>query len=113
LDGVLQRYDAIGSAAEAGAAATGVAAEAAAQFGYANLDMLMDVELNVTLCFGRRKMELKEIAELSFGAVVELDKEVQAPVDLMLGERVIARGDVVIVDGNYGLRVTQVCAAMA
>lgn len=77
----------------------------------ANLGLLLDVELNVSLCFGRRKMALKEIAELGFGAIVELDREAQAPVDLMLGEKVIARGEVVIVDGNYGLKVTEVCAS--
>ena len=72
------------------------------------LELLMDVELDVTLRFGARRMLLREILELDAGAVVQLDREVQEPADLLLDGKLIARGDVVIVDGNYGLRVTEV-----
>jgi flagellar motor switch protein FliN/FliY len=48
---------------------------------------------------------------LNTGAIVELDREVEEPADLLLGEKVIARGQVVIVDGNYGLRITEVLDA--
>ena len=67
----------------------------------------MDVELDLTLRFGQRILMLSEVADLTSGAVVELDRMVEEPVELLLGERVIARGEVVIVDGNYGLRVTE------
>jgi len=50
----------------------------------------------------------REIGELRSGSVVELDKYVQDPAELLLGDRVVARGEVVIVDGNYGLRITEV-----
>ncbi len=73
-----------------------------------NLRLIMDVELNLTLRFGQRVLMLSEIAELAAGSVVELDRVVDDPVELLLGERVIARGEVVIVDGNYGLRVTDI-----
>ena len=73
-----------------------------------NLDLLLDVELAVTLRFGSRRAPLREILELSPGAVLELNREIQEPVDLMLNDRVIARGDVVVVDGNYGLNITDV-----
>jgi flagellar motor switch protein FliN/FliY len=53
-------------------------------------------------------MELREVLALSPGSVVELDRNVQAPVDLLLDGRVIALGDVVVVDGKYGLRITEV-----
>lgn len=72
------------------------------------LDRVIDVPLNVTLRFGQRTMRLREVLDLSPGALVELDRQVEDPVDLILDERVIARGEVVIVDGNYGLRVTEI-----
>jgi flagellar motor switch protein FliN/FliY len=75
-----------------------------------NLDLLLDVELGVTLRFGSRRAPLREVLELSPGAVLELNREIQEPVDLLLNERVIARGEVVVVDGNYGLSVTEVLA---
>ncbi len=73
-----------------------------------NLDLLLGVNLNLTLRFGQRVLPLREIIELNAGTIVELDREVQDPADLLLGDRVIARGQVVIVDGNYGLRITEV-----
>src|SRR5690349_14285003 len=73
-----------------------------------NLQLLSDVELPVTLCFGRRRMPLREVMELNAGSVVELDREVDEPVELLLRGRVIARGEVVVIDGNYGLRVLEV-----
>ena len=73
-----------------------------------NLDLLLDVELGVTLRFGSRRAPLREVLELSPGAVLELNREIQEPVDLLLNDRVIARGDVVVVDGNYGLHITEV-----
>jgi flagellar motor switch protein FliN len=54
---------------------------------------------------------LKDVLELSSGSVLELDRDVHEPVDLLLKDRVIARGEVVIVDGNYGLRVSEVPVA--
>ena len=72
------------------------------------LRRVIDVPLAVTLRFGQRQLTLRELLALSSGSLVELDRQVEEPVDLMLGERVVARGEVVIVDGNYGMRVTQV-----
>jgi flagellar motor switch protein FliN len=72
------------------------------------LDLLMDAELDVTLRFGKRSMLLREVMELDAGSVVELDRQVQEPVDLLLAGRLIARGEVVVVNGNYGLRVLEV-----
>jgi flagellar motor switch protein FliN/FliY len=73
----------------------------------ANLDLVMDVELNVTLRFGQRQLALREVLELNSGSVVELDRQVDEPVELILDGRVVARGEAVIVDGNYGMRITQ------
>jgi flagellar motor switch protein FliN len=73
-----------------------------------NLDLVMDVALEVTLRFGERNLLLREILELGAGSVVELDRKVGEPADLLLDGRVLARGEVVVVDGNYGLRVLEV-----
>jgi flagellar motor switch protein FliN/FliY len=76
------------------------------------LELLMDVELDVTLRFGERQMPLHDILELSAGSVVELNQYVQDPVELLVGKKVIARGEVVVVDGNYGLRVMEIISPM-
>ena len=70
--------------------------------------LLENVEIEVTLRFGERRLPLREIGELRSGSVVELDKYVHDPAELLLGDRVVARGEVVVVDGNYGLRITEV-----
>jgi len=75
-----------------------------------NLDLLLDVELEVMLRFGERRMPLREILELGAGSVVELDRGVEEPVDLLLEGKLLARGEVVVVDGNYGLRVLEVAS---
>ncbi len=76
--------------------------------GTGTLDLLMDVQLAMTLRFGARTLLLREVLDLSPGAVVELDRKVQEPVELLLDGRLIARGEVVVIEGNYGLRVTEV-----
>ena len=68
--------------------------------------------MDVTLRFGERPLLLRDILNLSAGSVVELNQYVQDPVELLVGERVIARGEVVVVDGNYGLRVTEIQSPM-
>ena len=73
-----------------------------------NLQLVMDVELNVTLRFGQRQLTLREVLELTSGSVIELDRQVEEPVELLLEGKVIARGEAVVIDGNYGLRVTEV-----
>jgi flagellar motor switch protein FliN/FliY len=76
-----------------------------------NIDLLLGVNLSLTLRFGRRVLALRDILELTSGSVVELDQEVQEPADLLLGDKLIARGQVVIVDGNYGIQITEVTEA--
>jgi len=73
-----------------------------------SLDMLMEVELAAALRFGERQMPLKEILDLSAGSVVVLDQQVQDPVVLLLDGKPVARGEVLIVNGNFGLRVTEI-----
>src|ERR1700729_4263518 len=72
------------------------------------LNVLYDLELDVTLQFGSREVPLREILELGPGDVVELNRHVSEPVDLVVGDRIVARGEVVIVSGNFALRITEV-----
>jgi flagellar motor switch protein FliN len=74
------------------------------------VELLLDVELEATLRFGCREMPLGEILELGPGDVVQLDRHVSDPVDLIVGDKIVARGDVVLVNGNFGLRVNEVAA---
>ncbi len=74
----------------------------------ASYERLRDVVLDVKLRFGSRRMLLRDVLALSAGVVVELDNNLNSPVDLLLDGRVVAQGEVVVVDGNYGLRVTHV-----
>lgn len=69
---------------------------------------LLDVGLGVKLRFGTRRMLLRDVLALSSGLVVELENPLNSPVDLLLDGRIIARGEVVVIDGKYGLRVTDV-----
>jgi flagellar motor switch protein FliN/FliY len=78
------------------------------RFDPVNLNLVMDVELSMSLRFGQRRLPLREVLDLVSGSVVELDRQVDDPVELLLDGRVIARGEAVIVDGNYGLRVTEI-----
>ncbi|HZZ39605.1 MAG TPA: FliM/FliN family flagellar motor switch protein [Acidobacteriaceae bacterium] len=71
-------------------------------------DLLLEVELEAVVRFGSRSLELRELLELGPGDVVELDRQVTDPVDLIVGDKIVARGEVVLVDGNFGLRVTEV-----
>jgi flagellar motor switch protein FliN/FliY len=79
----------------------------------ANLQLVMDVELNVSLRFGQCQLPLRDVLDLTSGSVIELDRDVDDPVELLLDGKVIARGEAVIVDGNYGLRITEIPEPLA
>jgi flagellar motor switch protein FliN/FliY len=74
------------------------------------VELLLDVELDASLRFGCREMPLAEILDLGPGDVVQLDRHISDPVDLVVGDKIVARGEVVLVNGNFGLRVTEVAA---
>ncbi len=76
--------------------------------GAKNFGLVLDVEVEASLRFGQRELQLREILDLHVGSVIELDRRLKEPVELVVAGRVIARGEVVIVDGNYGLRVVEV-----
>jgi flagellar motor switch protein FliN len=74
------------------------------------MELLLDVELEASLRFGSREMPLGEILDLGPGDVVELDRHVADPVDLIVGDKIVARGEVVLANGNFALRVTEVAS---
>ena len=71
-------------------------------------DLLLDVELPVSVSFGRALVPLKEVLKLSSGSIVELNRAVTEPVEVIVNNCVIARGEVVVVEGNYGVRIQQI-----
>jgi len=74
----------------------------------AGIDLLLDVELEAALRFGCKELPLGEILDLGPGDVVQLDRNVADPVDLIVTDKIVARGEVVLVNGNFGLRITEV-----
>ncbi len=78
-----------------------------------NLNLVMGVDLNVTVEIGRARKQVKEILALRQGSIVELDKQAGAPVDILVNGKLIARGDVVVIDDNFGVRITEIVTASA
>lgn len=87
--------------------AAGKAADAKAATSGRNLDLLMDVMLQVVVELGRTRMPLRQVLELQQGSVVELDRLAGEAVDVYVNERMIARGEVVVVDDKFGVRITE------
>jgi len=73
-----------------------------------SIDLLLDVELPVSISFGRAQLPLKDVIKLTTGSIVELNRALSEPVEVIVNNCVIARGEVVVVEGNYGIRIKQV-----
>lgn len=73
-----------------------------------NLDMLLDIPLQVTVELGRTKRSVQDILSLSSGSIIELDKLAGEPVDILVNNKLIAKGEVVVIDENFGVRVTSI-----
>ncbi len=72
------------------------------------LDLLLDVELPVSVSFGRAQLPLKDVIKLTTGSIVELNRTLAEPVEVIVNNCVIARGEVVVIEGNFGVRIQQV-----
>jgi len=72
-----------------------------------NLDVLLHVPLAVTAELGTAQMSVADVLKLGAGSIIELDRLAGGPVDLMVNNKLIARGEVVAVDENFGVRVTE------
>ncbi len=73
-----------------------------------NLDMLLDIPLQVTVELGRTNRSVKDILEMSSGSIIELDKLAGEPVDILVNSRLIAKGEVVVIDENFGVRISDI-----
>ncbi|MFN0087984.1 MAG: FliM/FliN family flagellar motor switch protein [Blastocatellia bacterium] len=75
-----------------------------------NLDRLLGVELEVVVCFGATSIPLRDVVRLGTGMMIELNRAVDEPVELLVNGRLLARGEVVVIDGYYGVRITEIGA---
>lgn len=71
-------------------------------------DLIMDIPVSLTVELGRTQMKVKDIMSLSSGTVIELEKAVDEPVDLYVNGKLIARGEVVTIEDNIGIKITQI-----
>lgn len=90
---------------------TAAAAEAAPAARDNRLSAVLEVELPLVVRFGRAVMPFRALANLGPGSVVDMARSPEEPVELLVGDRLIARGEVVIVGGNYGVRITELTGA--
>jgi flagellar motor switch protein FliN/FliY len=72
------------------------------------LDVLLDIEMPVTVRIGSAQMTFGDVLGLNIGSVVEFDSRTEEPVDVLVNDRIVARGEMVLVQGNYGVRITEV-----
>jgi flagellar motor switch protein FliN len=73
-----------------------------------NIDLLLDIPLQVTVELGRTTMAIKEILEIGIGSVIELKKLAGEPVDMFVNNKLIAKGEVVVIDENFSIRITSI-----
>ena len=72
-----------------------------------NLDLLLDVNLKVTVELGRSRLKIRDVLNLAAGSIVELGKPASEPVDILVNGALLASGEVVVVDGNFAVRITK------
>ena len=73
-----------------------------------NIDMLLDIKMQVRVRIGQKKMLLKDVISMDIGSVVELNQLANDPLEILIGDKVIAKGEVVIIDGNFGVQITEI-----
>lgn len=111
LNAQLPQYAAPGpspSAAQPTGPVNGGAASAQSQQSHWNIDLILDVELEVAVSFGETQLPLRDVLKLGVGSVIELEKGVNDPVTILVNNKPIVRGEVVVVNGNYGVKVLEV-----
>ena len=77
---------------------------------YKTFDLLLDVELPVSVSFGRTKLALQDVLKLTAGSIVELNRSINDPVELIVNNCVVALGEVVVIEGNYGVRILRIAS---
>lgn len=73
-----------------------------------NIALIMDVQLPVRVRIGSKKMLLKDVLSMDIGSVIELNQLANDPLEILVGDKVVAMGEVVIVDGNFGVQITEI-----
>jgi flagellar motor switch protein FliN/FliY len=76
-----------------------------------NLELLLDVRVKLTVELGTCQIPMRDVLQLNAGSVVKLEKAAQTPVDLYANQKLIARGEVVVVDDAYGIKITELVGA--
>ena len=76
-----------------------------------NLDMFLDVPVGVTVQLGSCQLSMREVLQLNAGSVVQLDKLADAPVEVLVNDRLVARGEVVVVENKFGIKITELVGA--
>lgn len=76
-----------------------------------NLDIILDVPVKLTVELGSCQMPMRDVLRLTMGSVVQLDKVADAPVDLFVNQKLVARGEVVVVEDQFGIKITEVVGA--
>lgn len=74
-----------------------------------NLDLLLDIPLEIVVELGRTKKRISEVLELTSGSIVELDKMAGEPVDVYVNNKLIAKGEVVVIEEHFGVRIKEIC----
>ncbi|MEH7251813.1 flagellar motor switch phosphatase FliY [Neobacillus niacini] len=82
--------------------------QAKSQVGQSNIDLLYDIPLEITVELGRTNLQIRKILELGPGAVIQLDKLAGEPVDILANHKLIAKGEVVVIEENFGVRITDI-----
>jgi flagellar motor switch protein FliN/FliY len=77
----------------------------------ANLNLVLDVPVNLSIELGSCQLPMREVLQLSPGSVVQLDKPADAPVEMSVNGKLIARGEVVVIEDRFGLKITEVLGA--
>lgn len=73
-----------------------------------NIGMLLDVKMQIKVRIGQKKMLLKDVIAMDIGSVIELNQLANDPLEILVGDKVIAKGEVVIIDGNFGVQITEI-----
>ena len=76
----------------------------------ANIGLILDVPLQITVELGRTRMSIKDILELTTGSIIELEKLAGEPVDIHVNGKFLAKGEVVVIDENFGVRITDIAS---
>lgn len=98
----------VSALANSSASAAGSAVMAAGRGTPRNLDVLLDLEMPVSVSFGSTRLALKDVAKLTTGSIVELNRTLSEPVEIVVNNCAIARGEVVVIEGNFAVRINQV-----